>query len=112
MGLVDEECAKWMNDQNRWTWPLTTVAVRYPMAMRYKCILSYRTSRSKSVSTWHTTAPGIDIAAGLSSDYKATQTASPSTRRDRGIRAAPGVDKCNRTVDEARAGAIFTNPYR
>jgi hypothetical protein len=33
--------------------------------MQFKCILSYRTSRSKSISNWHTTSSGSDIAAGV-----------------------------------------------
>jgi hypothetical protein len=33
--------------------------------MRFKCILSYRTSRSKSISTWRTTSSGGDITAGV-----------------------------------------------
>lgn len=31
--------------------------------MRFRCIVSYRTSRSKTVSTWRTEAHGVDIVS-------------------------------------------------
>jgi hypothetical protein len=34
--------------------------------MHFKCILSYRTSRSKSICTWRTTLFGRDIASAVS----------------------------------------------
>jgi hypothetical protein len=33
--------------------------------MQFKCILSYRTSRSKTISTWHATSIGSDIQEGV-----------------------------------------------
>ena len=34
----------------------------YTHPMRFRCIVSYRTARSKSISTWHTTVHGKDIS--------------------------------------------------
>ena len=31
--------------------------------MRFRCIVSYRTSRSKSISTWRTSAQGTDVVS-------------------------------------------------
>lgn len=34
--------------------------------MRFRCIVSYRTSRAKSVSTWRTSIQGEDVVAATS----------------------------------------------
>jgi hypothetical protein len=36
---------------------------RYTPAMRFRCIVSYRTSRSKSISTWRTSIQGKDLVS-------------------------------------------------
>lgn len=38
---------------------------RYTVAMRFRCIVSYRTSRSKGLSTWRTYARGSDLVGAV-----------------------------------------------
>jgi len=35
----------------------------YTLTMRFRCIVSYRTSRSKSISTWRTSIHGPDLVS-------------------------------------------------
>ena len=42
---------------------LNVFATSYTCPMRFRCIVSYRTSRSKSILMWRTTTQGKDIGS-------------------------------------------------